>query len=156
MNAGEAIFDLARAGGARSVFVVGIGKNVGKTVTVRAVYEAACARGLRVGIASVGRDGEAVDSGDAMAKPRLFLHPGTAFATARGALSDSPAVELFDLSQLQSAAGPLLYARVVQGAYYELIGPPTASGVSQVVDTLGASCETIVIDGAIDRVAALA
>jgi hypothetical protein len=156
MNVGRAIFDLARASGARSVFVVGIGKNVGKTVAARAIYEAACDRGLRVGIASVGRDGEAVDAGDAAPKPRLFLRRGTLFATAREALPPSPAVEVVQLSTLQTAAGPLLYARVAQGAYYELVGPPTAAGMREVVERLISHCEAIVVDGAIDRVAALA
>jgi hypothetical protein len=156
MNVGQEIFDLARASGARSVFVAGIGKNVGKTVTMRAIYEAAYARGLRVGVASIGRDGEAIDAGDAAPKPRIFLRPGTLFATAREVLPHSPAVELVELSRLQTAAGALLYARVAQGAHYELVGPPTASGVREVVDELNSRCEATVVDGAIDRVAALA
>lgn len=156
MNAGRAIVDLATADGTRSLFVVGIGKNVGKTVTARAAYEAAYARNLRVGVASVGRDGESADIADGAPKPRLFLRPGTVFATAREALPRSPAVELLERSALQTAAGPLLFARVVQAAHYELIGPPSASGVRDVVAVLGACCDAIVIDGAIDRVAALA
>ncbi len=65
-----------------------------------------------------------------------FCGRGTLFATAREALPRSPAVELVDLSSLRTAAGPLLYARVAQGAYYELVGPPTASGVREVVGAL--------------------
>jgi hypothetical protein len=156
MHVGQEILDLARAAGARTTFVVGIGKNVGKTVTMRAIYEAACDCGQRVGVASIGRDGEAIDAGDAAPKPRLFLRRGTLFATAREALPRSPAVELVELSALRTAAGPLLYARVVHGAHYELVGPPTASGVREVVDALSARCDTIVVDGAIDRVAAVA
>jgi hypothetical protein len=156
MHVGREILDLARAAGATTTFVVGIGKNVGKTVTMRAIYEAACDRGLCVGVASIGRDGEAIDAGDAAPKPRIFLRRGTLFATAREALPRSPAVELVALSSLRTAAGPLLYARVAQGAHYELVGPPTASGVREVVDALNARCETTVVDGAIDRVAAVA
>jgi len=156
MNAGLAILDLVTNAGARSLFVVGIGKNVGKTVTARAVYEAAYVRGLRVGIASVGRDGEAVDVGDGVPKPRLFLHPGTTLATARDTLPRSPASELLAISTLQTAAGRLVYARSQQGAHYELVGPPSASGVREVVSELCARCEFVIVDGAIDRVAALA
>ncbi|MEO6836585.1 MAG: hypothetical protein ABI231_11875 [Candidatus Tumulicola sp.] len=156
MRVGLAIFDLARAAGAASIFVVGIGKNVGKTVTTRAVYEAAHASGLRVGITSVGRDGEAVDAGDAQPKPRLFLRPGTTIATAREALPRSPAAEILDLSSLQTAAGPLVYARVRHGAFYELVGPPTASGMREAVAALRSRADVTIVDGAIDRVAALA
>jgi len=41
MRVGRALYDLARETGARSIFVVGTGKNVGKTVAMRAMYEAA-------------------------------------------------------------------------------------------------------------------
>jgi hypothetical protein len=156
MNAGRAIFDLAEASGARSLFIVGTAKNVGKTVTARALYEAAVARDIRVGIASVGRDGEAVDVADGAPKPRLFLHPGTLLATARDVLPRSPAVEYVEDSSLQTASGRLVYARVVRAAHYELVGPPSASGVREAVATLAARCDTVVVDGAIDRVAALA
>src|ERR1700733_1125693 len=156
MNAGRAIFDLAEASGARSLFIVGTAKNVGKTVTARALYEAADARGLGAAIASVGRDGETVDVADGAPKPRLFLYPGTLLATARDVLPRSPAVEYVEDSSLQTASGRLVYARVAHAAHYELVGPPSASAVREAVATLAARCETVVVDGAIDRVAALA
>ena len=156
MNVGRAIFDLARNVDARSLFVVGIGKNVGKTVTMRAVYEAAWASGLRVGVASVGRDGEAFDIADGLPKPRLFLRAGTVLATAREALPSTPASELLEISPMQTAAGVLLYARSVHDAHYELIGPPSASGVRKAVAVLDKRCDFVIVDGAIDRIAAVA
>jgi hypothetical protein len=60
------------------------------------------------------------------------------------------------LSSLQSAAGALLYARVEACGFYDLAGPPTASGVREVVDELLACSEIAIVDGAVDRVAALA
>jgi hypothetical protein len=157
MKVGPAILDLVRAAGADSAFVVGIGKNVGKTVTARAMYEAAYECGLRVGMTSVGRDGEAFDAADpAQAKPRLFLRPGTAIATARGVLPRSPACEMLAPSSLATAAGALVYARVRQAAYYELVGPPTASGIREAVSVLQRHADLTIVDGAIDRVAAVA
>ena len=147
---------MVRAIDARALFVVGIGKNVGKTVTAAAVYAAAYAAGIRVAMISIGRDGEAADAGDARPKPRLFLRPGTTIATARDVLPRSPAVEMLDLSPLQTAAGPLVYARVAHAAYYELVGPPTAAGVRVALEVLRAHADLTIVDGAIDRVAALA
>jgi hypothetical protein len=123
---------------------------------MRAVYEAAWAQGLRVGVASVGRDGEAFDVADGVAKPQLFLRAGTVLATARESLPSSPASELLEISSLQTAAGVLLYARAAHDARYELIGPPNASGVRQAVANLSARCDFVVVDGAIDRIAAVA
>jgi hypothetical protein len=156
MRVGRALYELARGSGVRSIFVVGIGKNVGKTVTMRAIYEAAVDGGDTVGLTSIGRDGEAVDAGDAQPKPRLFLHPRTAIATARDVLPSTPASEILDLSQLHTAAGRLLFARVRSAAFYELVGPPTASGVRETVERLLDLADVTVVDGAIDRVAALA
>ena len=156
MLVGKALYELARETGARSIFVVGTGKNVGKTVAMRAIYEAAADAGVTVGLTSIGRDGEAMDAGDAQPKPRLFLRPGTAIATARDVLPSTPASEILAISDLATAAGRLLFARVRAHAFYELVGPPTASGIREIVDRLLAFAGVTIVDGAIDRIAALA
>lgn len=157
MRTGEMLLDLARAGGRRSLFVVGTGKNVGKTVAMRAIADAAVARGLTAGMTSIGRDGEAVDAADALAKPRLFLRPGTLIATARHLLPPHPASELMDFTPWTTAAGPVIFARVRHAAYYELAGPATAAGVRACVRRFEEfGCDQIIVDGALDRVAALA
>jgi len=151
------LLDLARAGGLRSLFVVGTGKNVGKTVTTRAVAESAAARGIRFGLTSLGRDGEAVDVSDAAAKPRLFLRDGALIATARDVLPRTPSCELVELSPFSTAAGPLVYARIRKPGYFEIVGPPTASAIRAVVTRMHElGCEQTIVDGAIDRVAAVA
>jgi hypothetical protein len=156
VQVGQELLELARSTGARSIFVVGTGRNVGKTTALRAIYEAAWRQGLRVGLASVGRDATPMWRGESLPKPRLWLRPGTAFATARPLLARSPAAEILKLSGLTSAAGGLLYARTLHSGFYELGGPPTASGVREVVDELLVDCDFTIVDGAVDRVAALA
>ncbi|MEO9169962.1 MAG: hypothetical protein ABI282_04000 [Candidatus Baltobacteraceae bacterium] len=153
---GDDILELARASGARALFIVGTGKNTGKTVAMRAVYEAALARGTFPGLTSIGRDGETIDIGDGGAKPRLFLRAGTYVATARDVLPRSPASEMVELSRLQTAAGTLAYVRVAHDAYYELVGPPTASGIREAVGILAERARCVIVDGAVDRIAALA
>jgi Domain of unknown function (DUF1611_C) P-loop domain len=157
VKVGHALLELARAGGARSVFVVGTGKNVGKTVAMRSIAAAASERGLAVGMTSTGRDGEAVDVLDAVTKPRLLLRPGTVLATARNLLPMHPASEILDITDWRTAAGVVTLARVRRAGYYELAGPSTASGIRSCVKRLAAlHCEQIIVDGALDRVAALA
>jgi len=155
VNVGAELLDLALRDGARGIAVVGTGKNVGKTVTTRALLEAL--RGTCVGLTSIGRDGEAVDIGDALAKPRLRLQPGTIVATARAVLPVSPASEILETGDLMTAAGPLLYARVRVATFYELLGAPTASGVRASLEQMRAlGADVTLLDGAVDRVAALA
>jgi uncharacterized NAD-dependent epimerase/dehydratase family protein len=155
-SAGESLLSLARATGANALFVVGTGKNVGKTVALRAVYEACLKTGVDPALASIGRDGEAIDASDARAKPRLFLRAGTLLATARAALPRSPASEIVERSDLQTAAGALVYARVRHDAYFELVGPPTASGLREAVTVMLRHAPYAIVDGAVDRIAALA
>lgn len=157
MRVGDALLELARAGGSRSLFFAGTGKNVGKTVAMRAVADAAARRGLAVGLTSTGRDGEAVDAADAMAKPRLFLQPASIVATARNLLPPHPASEVLDFTAWRTAAGNVVFARVRRAGFYEIAGPSTAAGIRGCAQRLAEfGCEQIIVDGALDRVAALA
>lgn len=157
MNVGDALLDLARASGRPSLFVVGTGKNAGKTVTMRAIAGAAARRGMSIGLTSAGRDGETFDAVDAAAKPRLFLGTGTLIATARGLLPAHVDFENLANSDWQTAAGPVVFVRVRQPAFYELAGPPRASELRRCIERLQEfGSEQVIVDGAIDRVAALA
>ncbi|MDH2909738.1 MAG: hypothetical protein HKL92_03765 [Candidatus Eremiobacteraeota bacterium] len=156
MEVSDLLLDRAIAIGARSVAVVGTGKNVGKTVVMRAIYRAALARGMKLGLTSIGRDGEANDFVDARAKPRLRLAAGTLVAGALGALPRSPALEWCESTEIQSASGPISIVRVRTESEIELVGAPTASGLRACVAALFAhGAEFVAIDGAIDRIAAL-
>lgn len=155
-STGHALLELARARGSRRIFVVGTAKNVGKTVAARAIYAAALATGLRVALLSTGRDGESFDAVDGVAKPRLFVRPGTVVATAAGALSAGFAAEVLEVLPLETAAGPVTIARIREAAHLELIGPPTATGVARTLERLDRLADVVIVDGAIDRVAALA
>jgi hypothetical protein len=138
------LLELAHERRARAIFVVGTGKNVGKTTALMAIYEAACSSGLRVGLASIGP------------KPGLRLNANTVFVTARPLLPPSPAVEILKISRLESAAGPLLYARTAHGGLYDLAGPSSASGLRAAAEEIAARSDIVLIDGAIDRIATLA
>ncbi len=155
MSVGSELLELARAAGARSIFVVGIGRDVGKTTALRAIYNATCAQGRPPGLASIGREGDAMTN-ENRPKPRLWLQPHTVFVTARGSLPRTPAAEILKFSRLPSPAGALLFARCAASGLYELVGPPTASGVREIVDELCSLRETVIVDGAVDRVASLA
>jgi uncharacterized NAD-dependent epimerase/dehydratase family protein len=142
--------------GAASIAVVGTAKNVGKTVTTRAIVRAFVERGATIGLTSIGRDGEVGDALDGAAKPRLFVRAGTVVATAREVLPRSPGCEILETIG-ESALGTIAIVRVLHAAFFEVAGPPTAAGLRDVVARLVAhGAMPAIVDGAIDRIAALA
>ncbi len=158
MDVGSALLERARAAGRNAIAVVGTGKNMGKTVTVAAICDALARNcgAVPFGLCSIGRDGEANDALEGFAKPRLALREGTLFATARALLPPHPAVEVVETLDERSAVGRLVIARVRAPGLFEIAGPPSAAAMRRVVARLrAAGAPFVVIDGAIDRVAAL-
>ena len=157
MAVGSALLDAALKGGARRLFVVGTGKNVGKTVAMRAIAAAAYDRGLKVALTSSGRDGEAIDAAGDHAKPRLFLRDGTMLATARGLVPPHPAAEVLDCTAWPTAAGDVALLRVRRAGFFELAGPASAAAMRECVHRFERwGADLVIVDGALDRVAPLA
>jgi hypothetical protein len=151
----EALLARARAIGAPSIAVVGTSKNAGKSVVIAALASALAASRSPFALCSIGRDGEASDALDAAAKPRFFLRPGTTFATAAALVPPSPAVEILAVTSERSALGPIVLARVRTPGYIEVAGPPSAAALRRVALALGADGRVVLVDGAVDRIAAL-
>jgi len=154
-DAGALLLARARATGARSLAVVGTAKNAGKTVAIAAVAAALHAERTPFGLCSVGRDGESIDALEAIAKPRLFLRAGTVFATAAALLPRHPAVEILEVRAERGALGPIAIVRVRAPGFFEIAGPSSASAVRRIVQHLLELTGFAVIDGAVDRIAAL-
>jgi hypothetical protein len=107
-------------------------------------------------VTSIGRDGEPSDALDSAPKPRVRLAPGTIVALPAGLVPRSPALVILGAGA-QSALGPTVFARVVLPTTCEIAGPPTAGAMRATIERLRAlTTGPVFVDGAIDRVAALA
>ncbi|MBV9103667.1 MAG: hypothetical protein JO060_08750 [Candidatus Eremiobacteraeota bacterium] len=156
MHVGEALIAHARAAAKRSIVVVGTAKNVGKTVTVTAMAEALERRAEAFGLCSIGHDGESLDVLEGTAKPRVFLRAGAFFVTARALLPAHPATEILEMPGEDSALGPIVVARVRTAGFFEIAGPPSAAALRRMIQRLFAhGAVTVLVDGAIDRIAAV-
>ncbi len=154
-SASEALYDLS-AGAARSAVVVGTAKNVGKTTAFNALREIARRRGVTIGVTSIGRDGEPVDAVTSAPKPRVRLATGTVVALPEGLVPASPALEILGRGAW-TALGAIVYARAVIPTTCEIGGPPTRRAMRATIERLcGLVAGPVIVDGAIDRVAALA
>lgn len=135
--------------------VVGTSKNAGKTVVVAALADTLGREGRAFGLCSIGRDGEAVDALVPASKPRFLLRAGAVVATAAGLVPRSPALELLAVTQERCALGTIVLARVRSPGFVEIAGPPSASALRRVARSLGTLAPFVLIDGAVDRIAAL-
>jgi hypothetical protein len=154
-SASEALYALALEH-ARSAIVVGTAKNAGKTTTFNALREVARRRGVMLAVTSIGRDGEPADALDDAPKPRVRLAPGTLVALPAGLVPRSPALVILGTGA-ESALGVTVFARVVLPVTCEIGGPPTARGVRATIARLRElGGGPVLVDGAIDRIAALA
>ncbi|HVA36284.1 MAG TPA: hypothetical protein VNJ51_01590 [Candidatus Dormibacteraeota bacterium] len=146
----------ALAGGRRSIAVVGAGKDVGKTATTAALASAARRAGHTVAITSVGRDGEVHDVATNLPKPQLVLPAGTVVATAAALLPRSPASEVLELTPYRTALGRVVIVRLHAPTRIEIAGPNTASAMLELIASLRSFADVVLVDGAVDRIAATA
>jgi hypothetical protein len=141
----------------RRLALVGLAKNTGKTEALAALLRELGTRGRRVGVTSVGRDGEERDVIDArIEKPRVRLPSGSLVATTDGLLRASGLPhELLERTEMRTPLGRVLIVRLGGAGAIEVAGPSAAEDVRAVSDAMLAhGAEQVLIDGAVDRRAA--
>ncbi len=138
----------------RIIAVIGMAKNAGKTVALNELIAQASERSLRLGLTSIGRDGEKVDVVTCTDKPTIHVEPGTLLATAEGLFDCSEArLELLEITDYGSSMGRILIARAISGGNIQLAGPCTNSGIRDVSEKMLAyGAQLVLVDGALDRV----
>jgi hypothetical protein len=141
----------------RRLALVGLAKNTGKTETLAALLRELQDAGRRVGVTSVGRDGEERDVIDSrIEKPRIRLPGGSLVATTDVLLRASGLPhELLEETGIRTPLGQVLIASLRGHGAIEVAGPSASADVRAVADAmLSHGAEQVLIDGAIDRRAA--
>lgn len=133
--------------------IVGTAKNVGKTTTLNWLVARYEALGIRLGLTSVGRDGEDLDMVTDRPKPRITPPPGTLVATAQLSAKRSTArLKEVRKTPFRTAIGPVSIYEVQSLGTVEVAGPVSAADTRRLVamlQELGA--RQVMVDGAIDR-----
>lgn len=135
--------------------IVGMTKNVGKTVTLNhLVKEFELSRAI-LGLVSAGYDGERFDRLTLKDKPRIYAPEGSLVATAKACYEAADAdLELIEESSFSTPLGAVYLARVKQAGHVELAGPASVSGLKELLIAMTAlGAEHILVDGAINRLA---
>lgn len=135
--------------------IVGMAKNVGKTVTLNYLIQEGKRKGFILGLTSTGRDGERKDLLTQQKKPLIAAPKNCLIATSRECLKRADAkIEILQTTNLHTPLGEVIIGRIREEGFVELAGPVTSSGMKKVIDILkDLNCQLVLVDGAIDRIA---
>ena len=145
-----ALCHIVAGSGVRSLAVVGLVKNAGKTTVVNALM-ANCPQ--RFGLTSLGLDGERTDHLTGLAKPSITPPAGTLVATTQGSLDRSRyPMEVLEELPFHTPLGRVVIGRASGERAVEISGPTTLAELRVTVERLQAlGAGQVLVDGAINR-----
>ncbi len=135
--------------------IIGTAKNTGKTTTLQCLLEEAVKdNDLKIGVTSIGYDGEWIDSITGLPKPRLYVQEDTYIATASQCLEKSScAVKKLVTTDILTPLGPVVIAQVEKEGLLMTAGPNKSSDVKELIALMKKfDCDIFFIDGALNRV----
>lgn len=136
-----------------TVSIVGMAKNVGKTVTLNEIIDQAYEKDIVLGITSIGRDGESRDLVTDTEKPRICIAKGTIIATAEKLLNRSDLkYEVLEILDQNTILGKIVLIRASRDGFVDVSGPFTNSGIKNACEKmLRWGAKLVIVDGALDR-----
>lgn len=137
----------------KTVSIVGMAKNSGKTTALNFLIEEAMDEGMLLGVTSTGRDGEATDLVTGTDKPRVYLYTGTLVSvpTQLYELADA-GLEILRMTNYHTSIGQLMLCRVVDSGYVQIAGPVNTADHKRLCEEMFSyGADMVLIDGAIDR-----
>ena len=137
----------------KTLSIVGMAKNAGKTTALNYLIEEAIDEGIVLGVTSTGRDGESQDLVTGTEKPRVYLEEDmlVAVPTLLYDLADA-GLEVVKKTNYSTPIGELLICRVKDAGYVQVAGPVINAEQKLLCrDMMELGCSLILIDGAIDR-----
>lgn len=137
----------------RSLSIIGMAKNTGKTVSLNYILEQLRTTDRVVAVTTIGLDGEKTDQVTLTEKPEITLAPGLFFVTSEYHYRQRQLLsEIYDVSGETTSLGRLVTAKVLQEGKVILSGPSSTSRVRELIqrmDTLGV--DLTIVDGALSR-----
>lgn len=135
--------------------IVGLAKNVGKTTTLNWVIEEGHGLAFKLGLLSIGVDGEGQDVWDFHQKPAIEIKEGMWAASAKAALQDSTArFRIIEELKPSSPLGPVYLVECIRAGQIKLAGTQMIKDIHNAIDRFTAHGVTLsLIDGAYDRLA---
>ena len=139
--------------GINTLSVIGMCKNAGKTTVLNSVIAECEARGERLGLTSIGRDGERSDLVTNTKKPEIFVREGAVIATAETLLSEGDiSMEILSSTGIPTPMGDIIIVRARSAGFVQIGGASITTHQQRIRDELFSfGCDRVLIDGAISR-----
>lgn len=137
----------------KSVSIVGMEKNTGKTETLNYLIRRLHQLNKKTAVTSVGVDGENIDQVTQTHKPEIELFENTIFATSeKHYLEKRLVAEILNVSDQQTALGRLVTGRVKIDGKIILSGPSHTGWLKKVIrDMSQYDVDITLVDGALSR-----
>jgi len=137
----------------KSVSIVGMAKNTGKTTCLNYAISRLTQRGRKIGLTSVGVDGEERDILYDIPKPRIVLNDGMVFITSEKDYEqrEFPS-EILSVSERLTPLGCLITARAKGAGRVVLSGPSDSVWLQEMITSMQRfDIEHTLVDGALSR-----
>ncbi|MBR3724104.1 MAG: hypothetical protein IKN11_01765 [Bacteroidales bacterium] len=137
----------------RSLSIVGLEKNTGKTVCLNYLLGRLHQLGISTAVTSIGVDGEQVDSVYATAKPEITLYEGMQFITShKHYLQRRLVSRILAVDERRTALGQLVTAQVLCPGRILLSGAATTGVLRQQISQFRSNgVQLSIVDGALSR-----
>lgn len=137
----------------RSVAIVGLAKNSGKTECLNYILRHLARHGHATALTSIGVDGETTDAVTRTPKPEITIYDNMLFATSELHYRQRRLTsEILDVSPWRTSLGRLITARAVLGGKALISGPADTSAMRTLIAQLhGYGARTVLVDGALSR-----
>ncbi len=136
----------------KSVSIIGMDKNVGKTTTLNYIINETKGE-FTLGLTSIGRDGEEEDVVTSTHKPRIYVQKGSFIATAKSCFLESDVTkEIVYTTGINTPMGEIILFKALSDGFVQLAGPSMnyhLEGVCKKLKELGS--DIVIADGALSR-----
>lgn len=134
----------------RTIGIIGLAKNTGKTTTFNAMIEQY--RHETLGLTSIGLDGEAIDQVNYLPKPHINVYPGMVVATTEVCLDQTNVTyEVLMKTPFSTALGHVFVVRILSEGTIMLAGPSTNHDMNVLLKLMKMYAKRIFVDGAFSR-----
>jgi len=118
----------------RTITIIGMDKNVGKTTTLNRLILDFNKRDIRLSLTGIGRDGEDCDIVTNTAKPRIFVQHGTTIITTEALLGFCDITkEITAVTDYHTPMGRVVVVVAKSDGFVQIGGPSTLSQLEKLI-----------------------